>query len=153
VNLSGRQLAQPELPALVADCLRESGLAPARLRLELTEAVLLHAPATGVRNLTELKQLGAGLVLDDFGTGYSSLGQLRDYPIDGVKLNRAFIAQLGRSEADMAIVAAICSLTSALKLDAVAEGVEEVVQARALRELRCAYAQGFLFGEPGPSMT
>jgi diguanylate cyclase (GGDEF)-like protein/PAS domain S-box-containing protein len=152
VNVSGRQLAQPDLPGLVSGCLRESGLEPARLRLELTETVLLHAPATGARNLTELHRLGVRLVLDDFGTGYSSLGQLRDYPIDGVKLNRAFIAELGRSEGDMAIVAAIVSLAAALKLDAVAEGVEEVMQARTLRELRCPYGQGFLFGVPAPSM-
>jgi diguanylate cyclase (GGDEF)-like protein len=149
VNLSGRQLAQPDLPHLVASCLEESGLEPGRLSLELTETVLLHAPTTGVRNLAELKLLGTGLVLDDFGTGYSSLGHLRDYPVDGVKIDRSFVAGLGRSDGDTAIVAAIVSLGAALGLDVVAEGVEEVLQARTLRELRCPYAQGFLFGVPG----
>jgi EAL domain-containing protein (putative c-di-GMP-specific phosphodiesterase class I) len=152
VNLSGRQLAQPDLPALVAACLRETGLAPARLRLELTETVLLHAPTTGIRNLAELKRLGAGLVLDDFGTGHSSLGHLRDYPVAGVKIDSSFVSELGRSEGDAAIVAAIVSLAAALGLDVVAEGVEEVVQARTLRALRCPLAQGFLFGTPGPRM-
>ena len=152
VNLSGRQLAQPELPRLVGSCLAESGLDPARLRLELTETVLLHATTTGIRNLAELKRLGTGLVLDDFGTGYSSLGHLRDYPVDGVKIDRSFISQLGRSDGDTAIVAAIVSLAAALGLDVVAEGVEEVLQARTLRALRCPYAQGFLFGAPGAEM-
>jgi diguanylate cyclase (GGDEF)-like protein/PAS domain S-box-containing protein len=152
VNLSGRQLAQPDLPATVAACLADTGLAAERLRLELTETVLLHAPTTGIRNLAELKRLGAGLVLDDFGTGYSSLGHLRDYPVDGVKIDRSFVSELGRSEGDTAIVAAIVSLAAALGLDVVAEGVEEVLQARTLRSLRCPYAQGFLFGMPGPSL-
>jgi diguanylate cyclase (GGDEF)-like protein len=152
VNLSGRQLAQPDLPALVAACLRDSGLDPDRLRLELTETVLLHAPTTGVRNLADLKRLGAGLVLDHFGTGYSSLGHLRDYPVDGVKIDRSFVSELGHSDGDTAIVAAIVSLAAALGLDVVAEGVEEVVQARVLRELRCPFAQGFLFGVPAPGM-
>jgi diguanylate cyclase (GGDEF)-like protein/PAS domain S-box-containing protein len=152
VNLSGRQLAQPDLPAVVASCLRDAGLEPARLRLELTESVLLHAPTTGVRNLAELKRLGAGILLDDFGTGYSSLGHLRDYPVDGVKIDRSFVAELGRSKSDTAIVSAIVSLAGALGLDVVAEGVEEVVQARVLREIGCQFAQGFLFGVPGPRM-
>ncbi len=150
VNLSGRQLAQPELPRMVASVLSDTGLDPSRLRLELTETVLLHAPTTGVRNLAELKRLGAGLVLDDFGTGYSSLGHLRDYPVDGVKIDRSFVSELGRSDGDTAIVAAIVSLAAALGLDVVAEGVEEVLQARTLRALRCPYAQGYLYGMPGP---
>ncbi|WP_051324335.1 putative bifunctional diguanylate cyclase/phosphodiesterase [Candidatus Solirubrobacter pratensis] len=152
VNLSGRQLAQPDLAALVSSCLSSAGLEPARLNLELTETILLHAPMTGVRNLAELKKLGTGLVLDDFGTGYSSLGHLRDYPVDGVKIDRSFISELGVSDGDTAIVAAIVSLAAALGLDAVAEGVEDVVQARVLRELGCPFAQGFLFGMPGPRM-
>ena len=88
-------LAQPDLPELVAECLQDSGLPASRLRLELTETVLVHAPATGVRNLDELKRLGAGLILDDFGTGYSSLGHLRDFPVDGVKIDHSFVADLG----------------------------------------------------------
>jgi diguanylate cyclase (GGDEF)-like protein/PAS domain S-box-containing protein len=153
VNLSGRQLAQPDLPELVADCLQESGLPASRLRLELTETVLVHAPATGIRNLAELKRMDVTLVLDDFGTGYSSLAHLRDFPVDGVKIDRTFIADLGRSAGDTAIVAAIVSLAAALGLDAVAEGVEEKGQAALLRELGCPLAQGFLFARPGPRMV
>ena len=102
--------------------------------------------------LAEIATGGVGVALDDFGAGYASLGHLRDYPVDGIKIDRSFVAELGRSDGDTAIVAAIVSLAAALGLDVVAEGVEEVTQARVLRELRCPYAQGFLFGLPGPAM-
>jgi EAL domain-containing protein (putative c-di-GMP-specific phosphodiesterase class I) len=150
VNLSSRQLAQPELPAVVADCLRSSGLPAPRLRLELKEAVLQGAPKTARRNLSELRSAGVGLALDDFGTGYSSL---RDLPVAAVKIDRSFVGQLGRSEGDTAIVSAILSLARALGIDAIAEGVESEAQATHLRELGCEYAQGYLFGAPGARIT
>ncbi len=143
MNLSSRQLAQPDLPELVADALRSSGLPARRLRLELKEAVLAGAPRS---TLAELREAGVGLALDDFGTGYSSL---RDLPITAVKIDRSFVAELGRSEDCTAIVSAILSLSHALGIDAIAEGVERDEQAERLRELGCTLAQGFLFGAPG----
>jgi diguanylate cyclase (GGDEF)-like protein/PAS domain S-box-containing protein len=150
VNVSGRQLAQPDLPALVADCLRSSGLPGSRLRLELKERVLQGAPQTARRNLEALRDLGVGLALDDFGTGYSSL---RDLPVQAVKIDRSFVGALGRSENDTAIVAAIVSLARALGIVAIAEGVEDERQASLLRELGCPLAQGYLFGAPGPRIV
>jgi diguanylate cyclase (GGDEF)-like protein/PAS domain S-box-containing protein len=150
VNLAGRQLAQPDFPALVLDCLGASGLPAARLKLELREQVIQQASKTALRNLADLRRLGVAVALDDFGTGYSSVGHLRDLPVDSVKIDRSFIAALGGGAGDAAIVAAIVSLAAALGLDAVAEGVEEESQAALLRELGCPLAQGFLFGAPGP---
>jgi diguanylate cyclase (GGDEF)-like protein/PAS domain S-box-containing protein len=145
VNVSGRQLAQPGLPALVADALRETGIAAGRLRLEITEAVVQGASSGALANLRALADSGVGIVLDDFGTGFSSLGHLRDLPLRAVKIDRSFVS-------DTAIVSAIASLAAALGLDAVAEGVETPAQAEALRALGCPLAQGFLFGAPGPGI-
>jgi diguanylate cyclase (GGDEF)-like protein/PAS domain S-box-containing protein len=150
VNISNRQLAQPDLPALIADCLRSSDLPARRLRLELKEAVLQGAPKAARQNLQELKALGVGLALDGFGTGYSSL---RDLPVDAVKIDRSFVEQLGRNEAATAIVTAIVSLARALGIDAIAEGVEDERQADLLRALGCPLAQGYLFGAPGPRIA
>jgi diguanylate cyclase (GGDEF)-like protein len=150
VNLSGRQLAQPDLPKLIEDCLRSSGLPGSRLRLELKERLLQGAPKTARRNLEALRDLGVGLALDDFGTGYSSL---RDLPVQAVKIDRSFVSALGRSAEDTAIVSAIISLARALGLAAIAEGVEDEAQAALLRELGCPLAQGYLFGAPGPRIV
>jgi diguanylate cyclase (GGDEF)-like protein/PAS domain S-box-containing protein len=152
VNVSSRQLAQPDLPELVTDALDRADLSPHRLRLELTEAVLQQATSTALSNLSQLAAAGVGLALDDFGTGYSSLGHLRDVPLAGVKIDRSFVAGLGRNEQGAAIVAAIVSLTRALGLEVVAEGVESQRQADLLRELGCPLAQGYLFGAPGPGI-
>jgi EAL domain-containing protein (putative c-di-GMP-specific phosphodiesterase class I) len=145
VNVSGRQLAQPGLPDLVAQMLAETGLAPDRLRLELTEAVIQAAPASAVQALRELHRAGVGIVLDDFGTGYSSLGHLRDLPLAALKIDRSFVAALDRGTST---VAAMVALAAALDLEAVAEGVETDAQADALRALGCPLAQGFRFGGP-----
>jgi diguanylate cyclase (GGDEF)-like protein/PAS domain S-box-containing protein len=148
VNLSGRQLAQPGLSELVADCLQESELAAARLRLELTETVLLEAGSAALHNLQELEALGVGIMLDDFGTGLSSLQHLRDFRVAGLKIDRSFVSGLARVPGDRAVVGALISLAAELGLDVVAEGVETEEQAAALRELHCPLAQGFLFGRP-----
>ena len=146
----GASSLQTDLPALVRDCLSSSGLPAQRLRLELKERVLQAAPKAARRNLEALRDLGVGLVLDDFGTGYSSL---RDLPVQAVKIDRSFVAALGKDASDTAIVAAIVSLARALGIDAVGEGVEDEAQAAALRELGCPLAQGYLFGAPGPRIV
>ena len=148
VNLSARQVAQPDLLEIVAGALRAGGLAPDALSLELTETVLLGVTPAIVSNLERLHNLGVRLVLDDFGTGYSSFQHLKDFPIDTIKIDRSFVANLGRSSQDAAIVASVVSMASALGLGVVAEGVENETQARLLRELRCPMAQGYFFGAP-----
>ena len=148
VNLSARQVAQPDLLEVVASALRAGGLQPASLCLELTETVLLGVTPAIVSNLERLHNLGVRLVLDDFGTGYSSFQHLKDFPIDTIKIDRSFVANLGRSSQDAAIVAAAVSMASALGLGVVAEGVENETQAQILRELKCPLAQGYHFGAP-----
>jgi diguanylate cyclase (GGDEF)-like protein/PAS domain S-box-containing protein len=148
VNLSARQVAQPDLLDVVAGALEAAGLAPSSLCLELTEAALLGVTPAIVTNLEKLHELGIRLVLDDFGTGYSSFQHLKDFPIDMVKIDRSFVANLGRGEHDAAIVASVVSMASALGLDVIAEGVESEMQAVALRELGCPLAQGYYFGPP-----
>ena len=110
--------------------------------------MLLGVTPAIVSNLERLHNLGVRLVLDDFGTGYSSFQHLKDFPIDTIKIDRSFVANLGRSSQDAAIVASVVSMASALGLGVVAEGVENETQAQLLRELGCPLAQGYFFGAP-----
>jgi diguanylate cyclase len=151
VNLSARQLAQPDLPALVADILRETGVEPSDLHLEITESSLMDDPDAALATMTELRDLGVRLVLDDFGTGYSSLAYVQRFPIAMLKIDRSFVAELGEDGAGAAIVAAVASMAQGLGVDVVAEGVETEEQARLLEALGCRYAQGFLFARPLPA--
>jgi len=148
VNLSARQIAEPELLDVVAASLQRNGLAPSSLGLEITESVLLHVTPPIVNMLQKLNQLGVRLVLDDFGTGYSSFRHLKDYPIDMIKINRSFVANLRRNRQDAAIVASVISLAAVLGVTVVAEGVEHESQAAMLADWACPLAQGFLFGRP-----
>jgi diguanylate cyclase (GGDEF)-like protein/PAS domain S-box-containing protein/excisionase family DNA binding protein len=151
VNLSARQLADPELVGDVLHILRRTGIAPGRLSLEVTESMLLHETSSTREALTALRAAGVRLVLDDFGTGWSSLGYLRRVPIDGLKVDRTFVAGLGADGGDRHIVAAIASLAGALELSIVAEGIETIDHSRLLRELGCAFGQGFVFARPMPA--
>jgi len=148
VNLSARQVAQHDLLEVVASALRAGPVPPSALSLELTETVLLGVTPAIVTNLQRLHELGLRLVLDDFGTGYSSFQHLKDFPIDTIKIDRSFVANLGRTKQDSAIVASVISMASALGLGVVAEGVESEAQADLLRELGCPMAQGYFFGPP-----
>jgi len=148
VNLSARQIAEPDLLDVVTASLDASGLASSSLGVEVTETVLLHVTPAIVTSLKKLTALGVRLVLDDFGTGYSSFQHLKDFPIDLIKIDRSFVASLGRGRQDAAIVASVISMAAALGLDVVAEGVENETQAELLRELGCPLAQGFYFGPP-----
>ena len=133
VNLSARQIAQPVLLDIVEGALQAAGLEPSSLCLELTEAALLGVTPAIAANLDALHALGVRLVLDDFGTGYSSFQHLKDFPIDMVKIDRTFIANLGRGEHDAAVIASVVSMASALGLGVIAEGVESESRRR-----RCA---------------
>ena len=150
VNLSGRQLLQPDLPAQVAELLRVSGAEPQRLRLELTESVLIGNGAAAVSSLTALRDLGVRLCIDDFGTGYSSLSYLHELPIDQLKIDRSFVAAMGEDSRKIKIVQSILLLGRGLGIEVVAEGVETTAQAEALRVMGCERAQGFLYARPAP---
>jgi diguanylate cyclase (GGDEF)-like protein/PAS domain S-box-containing protein len=151
VNISARQLVDPDLPTVVAAALAESGLPGPRLCLEITESVLME-DAPGVQDtLKRLCDLGVCIAIDDLGTGYSSLRYLKRLPVSQLKVDTSFVAGMGEDPEDDAIVAAIVGLGSALGLDVVAEGVETPDQLRRLRELGCPLAQGYLLGVPVPA--
>jgi diguanylate cyclase (GGDEF)-like protein/PAS domain S-box-containing protein len=151
VNASARQLANAAFPARVADAMSRHGLAPGSLALEITETVLMEEAHAPVTVLASLREYGLRLMLDDFGTGYSSLAYLKRFPLDVLKIDRSFVAGLGRDEEDSAIVAAIVQMARTLGLTVVAEGVERPEQLERLRELDCDRAQGRLIAEPMPA--
>ena len=151
VNTSPRQLANGAFPARVADIMDRQGLAPGSLALEITESVLMEEAHAPVTVLASLREYGLRLMLDDFGTGYSSLSYLRRFPLDVLKIDRSFVAGLGRDDEDSAIVAAIVQMARTLGLTVVAEGVEREEQLERLRELDCDRAQGRLIAEPMPA--
>jgi diguanylate cyclase (GGDEF)-like protein/PAS domain S-box-containing protein len=146
VNVSAMQVADRALPALVLDRLRAHGLAPDRLRLELTEHALA-APSAG-QVLDQLSEAGIGLSLDDFGTGYSSLAYLRRFPIDEIKVDRSFVAGMTTNDRDRAIVNNIVRLGTEMHLTTVAEGIETPVQAAHLSKLGCTLGQGYYWSRP-----
>jgi diguanylate cyclase (GGDEF)-like protein/PAS domain S-box-containing protein len=151
VNISARQLAEPDLPERVARALSAAGADPAGLHLEITETVLLDDVDAAVESLQKLKLTGVRLCLDDFGTGYSSLTYLCRLPVDVVKIDRSFVAGLGISDRDSSVVAAIIGMAGTLGHDLVAEGVETTAQAGRLRALGCEMAQGYLYSRPVPA--
>ena len=150
VNLSTRQLADPELVDSVSAGLTASGLPAADLTLEITESVLMQEVESFVEALDALKALGVRLGLDDFGTGYSSLGYLRRFPLDVLKLDRSFVSELGVDPAADSIIAAVIDMAQALGMQVIAEGVESEAQLASLRRLGCQLAQGYLFARPLP---
>jgi diguanylate cyclase (GGDEF)-like protein/PAS domain S-box-containing protein len=151
VNLSARQLAQPDLVTSVASALERSGADARNLCLEITESVLMDDAEGTIGSITALKSLGVKLSIDDFGTGYSSLGYLKRFPVDSVKVDQSFVDGLGSDPEDSAIVAAVVSLGHALGLTVVAEGVESAEQLEELIALGCDQAQGFFFAPPQPA--
>ena len=150
VNVSPRQLDDPELVGLVRSCVTDSGLQPGTLTLEITETALLDGGQAAHTALSALVDAGAGLVLDDFGTGYSSLTHLARFPIRALKIDRSFVAGLGSGSRDGVIVAAVIALGAELGLDVIAEGVETTDQLETLREMGCPAVQGYLLDRPVP---
>ena len=151
VNLAPRQVALPGLGDRVVAILAETGLDPARLHLEITESALLEESELTIRNLLDLTAIGVQLVLDDFGTGYSSLAYLRRFPIAAIKIDRRFIAGLGRNPEDTTIVEAILRMAAGLRMEVVAEGIETTSQAAILHEMGCRTGQGYLWSRPVPA--
>jgi diguanylate cyclase (GGDEF)-like protein/PAS domain S-box-containing protein len=148
VNLSRRQFSEADLVEDVAAVLRSTGLAPRRLKLEVTESALFENAETAVRVLGRLREAGIGVAIDDFGTGYSSLSYLLRLPADLLKIDRSFVAEMDRSERGVQVVSAIVSLGRGLGLEVVAEGVESEEQRRKLVALGCSLGQGYLFSKP-----
>jgi diguanylate cyclase (GGDEF)-like protein len=148
VNLSARQLQQPELVADVVLALRDTDMDPANLCLEITESVVMEETEAAVQSLVALRAEGVRIAIDDFGTGYSSLRLLKGAPADLLKIDRSFVAGLGSDPQDTPIVQTVIRLADALGLDAVAEGVETPEQLVELRAAGCRFAQGFHFARP-----
>jgi len=151
INLSTRELADPLLPARMRQVISATGLAPGSVWLEVTEETLLADRDAAAGALSRLHEVGVRLVVDDFGAGGSSLVSLRQYPLDAIKIDGAFVAELGRSHDSDAICGAILELAHSLGLGAIAEGVETLEQWSALRSLGCELAQGRLFGPARPA--
>lgn len=151
VNVSARQLADQALLGQVAAALEESGLAPERLELELTESMLLDVDTDALLCLSALRDRGVGLALDDFGTGYASLGMLKRLPLSAMKLDRSLIRELPDEKEDVAIVRAAVQTGHALGLTVVGEGVEQEGQRDFLAAIGCDEAQGYLLDRPMPA--
>ena len=150
VNLSPVQFRTSALVEVVKAALAQSGLAPDRLELEITESIFLEATAATLASLHELRALGVRVALDDFGTGYSSLSYLRSFPFDKIKIDRSFIRDLVENRDSNAITQAITGLAANLGMVTTAEGVETQDQVRVLRERGCTQVQGYLFARPEP---
>ncbi|MEA2363347.1 MAG: hypothetical protein QOD71_2492 [Thermoleophilaceae bacterium] len=151
LNLSARELTHPDVVSSVLSCVRESGIDPRSLTIEVTEHTAMADGDTGFRALRDLSNEGIRVAIDDFGTGYSSLEQLRRMPVDIVKVDRSFVSGMVDNSTDRELVAAVVGMGRALKLCVVAEGIETTEQADALRELGCDIGQGFLFSRPLPA--
>jgi len=151
VNLSPAQFKHGDLLAVLKSALADTGLAPERLELEITERVLLENNAENLAILRAIKNLGVAIVLDDFGTGYSSMTYLRMFPFDRIKIDQTFIQNMTHHAADAAIVCAVAGLGRSLDIATVAEGVETEEQLIALRAAGCQLAQGYLFSRPVPA--
>jgi diguanylate cyclase (GGDEF)-like protein/PAS domain S-box-containing protein len=150
VNLSPAQFTHGDLVGLVHSILLETGLTPDRLELEITEGVLIEDFDRGLSLLRRLKALGVRISMDDFGSGYSSLSYLQAFPFDKIKIDRAFVINLGRNPQSAAIVRAVIDLGHGLEMSIVAEGVETEAQLAFLAEEGCDAVQGYLIGRPAP---
>jgi EAL domain-containing protein (putative c-di-GMP-specific phosphodiesterase class I) len=151
VNLSARQLREPDLVENVSRVIRESGLPVELLKLEITESVAMTEGDSVMGKLNDLRALGLRLAVDDFGTGYSSMSYLSTLPVETLKIDRSFISRMLRSQDDYAIVEAIVSLAKMLHLSITSEGVELPEEAFALRQLGCDRAQGYYYARPLPA--
>lgn len=151
VNISARQFALPDLPQRVAGILKETGLAPERLEIEITEGVAMRDIGRTIGVLTELKLLGVKIAVDDFGTGFSSLSYLKRFPLDKLKIDQSFVRGLPADENDAAITRAVIALGQSMKLTVIAEGVETRAQLDLLREQGCDEYQGDYFSKPVPA--
>ncbi|CCO07621.1 sensor domain-containing protein [Desulforamulus hydrothermalis] len=150
VNMSGLQFAQPNLVDKVASVLRETGLPPGRLIIEITENTAMRNLQQTIKHINGLRRLGVEVALDDFGTGYSSLSYLKNFAVNIIKIDRSFVADLLNNQVSAAIVRAVLLMAESLSVAVVAEGVETRQQLTALQDMGCRHFQGYLLGRPQP---
>jgi diguanylate cyclase (GGDEF)-like protein len=150
VNLSAKQFVEADFAYQVSEILRQTGLSPRCLKLEVTEATLIQNPEAAAKILQQIKAAGVKIELDDFGTGYCSLSYLHNFAIDALKIDRSFIQDITHSQKNSAIVKTLVTLAHTLGIYVVAEGLETEAQRDQLRQLNCEYAQGYLFAKPLP---
>lgn len=148
VNLSPAQFRPGRTEERVANALKASGLSPDRLEVEITESLLIADTDAVVKTLTQIRHMGVSIAMDDFGTGYSSLSYLSRFPFDTIKIDRSFVASVGKNPTTDAIIASIVGLGRSLEVTITAEGVEDEMQVALLRAAGCDKVQGFLFGRP-----
>jgi len=148
VNVSGHQIRHPSFVAEVEAVLRDTGLSPEQLELEITESTIMQQDEVTDRAFADLQAIGVPVALDDFGTGYSSLSYLRRFRISRLKIDQSFVARIPDDPEDMAVTAAIVAMAHQLLIPVVGEGVETIAQAQSLTELGCDEVQGFLFSKP-----
>ncbi len=148
VNVSAKQLRHAKFPLQLARILHQSKLPPSRLHLELTESTLLDAAPLALAVLGDLHQMGVKLWLDDFGTGFSGLNHLRKVPVDGLKIDKSFVADLPHDHYDLALTSAIIAMARSLNITVVAEGIETKAQYDVLRSMHCDMGQGFALSQP-----
>ena len=148
VNLSSKQISQPDLVDVIRETLEETNVEPRHIKLEITESAVMDNAEMAVRLLQRLQALGVGLSIDDFGTGYSSLGYLHRFPVNTLKIDRSFVGRIGEQTENSEIVRTIISLAENMGMEVVAEGVETLSQLSHLRGLKCQYGQGYLFSRP-----
>ena len=150
VNLSARQLVEPDFEQTVIDVLEESGLPPERLKLEVAESSLIQNPEICITRMKRLREIGVAFAIDDFGAGYASLSYLKRFPVDTLKIDRSFVADAMNSRGDQEIIKTIIAMARNLNIATVAEGVETVAQKNFLASHGCDRMQGFLFAHPVP---
>ena len=148
VNVSGVQLSELSEIDLLATIIDQSGVDPANVKLEMTETLLVEDPDHAAEALKKIKGLGVSIAIDDFGTGYSSLSYLHRFPLDTLKIDRAFVNDMDKSENSRRIVRSVAQLALALEINIVAEGIETKTQLEALREMGCQYGQGYYMAKP-----
>lgn len=153
INLSPRQFDDPDLLSTITNAIEINAIDPLNIELELTESTLMRNMESAIEALGRLKSTGVSIAIDDFGTGYSSLSYLKRLPIDTLKIDRSFVMELPGDDNAAAIIAAVCDLAHALKLEVVAEGVETPEQLKSLLDLGCDRLQGYLFSRPVPLAT
>ena len=153
INLANKQFTQPHLIEQISQVLHETSLDASCLKLEITENVIMEIDQTAAATLSQLKALGIRLAIDDFGTGYSSLSRLHHFPIDELKIDRSFVSKIGADRDNLEITETILTLAQKLGVNVTAEGIETASQLAQLRELKCAYGQGYFFSRPLPCVA
>ncbi len=153
INISARDFTNPRFVDDVVRMTRDAGVSPTQVKLEVTETTLVSHPAAVAEALTQLSDRGYSIAIDDFGTGYSSLSYLHQFPFDTLKIDRGFVKNLSSCEKNDKIVASIANLANHLDLAVVAEGVETRAQERAILDLDCPFAQGYLYARPMPEIA